>query len=76
MSNIDINNLAHTKWSCKYHIILAPKFRRQIIYGRLKRDIGKILKLLCERKSVEIIEAKVCKDHVHILFSIRRKYPY
>ncbi|MBY7665332.1 transposase, partial [Staphylococcus agnetis] len=54
MSN-DTNSLAHTKWNCKYHIVFAPKYRRQIIYGKLKRDIGIILRQLCERKGVEII---------------------
>ena len=51
------DTLAHTKWNCKYHIVFAPKFRRQIIYGRLKTEIGKILRTLCERKEIEIIEA-------------------
>lgn len=62
MSN-DTNSLAHTKWNCKYHIVFAPKYRRQIIYGKLKRDIGLILRQLYERKGVEIIEAEACKDH-------------
>ena len=61
----DVNSLAHTKWNCKYHIVFAPKYRRQVIYGKLKRDIGKILRQLCERKGVEIIEAEACKDHIH-----------
>ncbi|GIN83785.1 hypothetical protein J6TS2_01710 [Heyndrickxia sporothermodurans] len=56
----DVNSLAHTKWNCKYHIVFAPK-RRQIIYGKLKKDIGGILRQLCERKGVEIIEAEACK---------------
>ena len=54
---MDTETLAHTKWNCKYHIVFAPKFRRQIIYGRLKTEIGKILRTLCERKEIEIIEA-------------------
>ena len=54
---MDNDTLAHTKWNCKYHIVFAPKFRRQIIYGRLKTEIGKILRTLCERKEIEIIEA-------------------
>ncbi|SHK16017.1 IS200/IS605 family transposase, partial [Paramaledivibacter caminithermalis] len=52
----DINSLSHTKWNCKYHIVFAPKYRRQIIYGKIKKDIGKILRQLCEYKGVEIIE--------------------
>ena len=54
----DIKSLAHSKWNCKYHIVFAPKYRRQIIYGKLKAEIGKILRELCERKGVEIIEAE------------------
>ncbi len=72
MSN-DTNSLAHTKWNCKYHIVFAPKYRRQIIYEKLKRDIGIILRQLCERKGVEIIEAEACKDHIHMLVSIPSK---
>ncbi|QQC96896.1 IS200/IS605 family transposase [Mammaliicoccus sciuri] len=67
------NSLAHTKWNCKYHIVFAPKYRRQIIYGKIKRDIGIILRQLCERKGVEIIEAEACKDHIHMLVSIPPK---
>ncbi|REH76593.1 IS200/IS605 family transposase [Staphylococcus felis] len=72
MSN-DTNSLAHTKWNCKYHIVFAHKYRRQIIYGKLKRDIGLILRQLCERKGVEIIEAEACKDYIHMLVSIPPK---
>ena len=66
----DINSLSHSKWRCKYHIVFAPKYRRQVIYGKIKRDIGVILRQLCENKGVEIIEAELCKDHVHMLVSI------
>ncbi|EKH2175856.1 IS200/IS605 family transposase [Staphylococcus pseudintermedius] len=61
------------KQNCKYHIVFALKYRRQIIYGKLKRDIGLILRQLCERKGVEIIEAEACKDHIHMLVSIPPK---
>ena len=69
----DINSLAHTKWNCKYHIVFAPKYRRQVIYGKIKKDIGEIFEKLCERKGVEIIEANACKDHIHMLVSIPPK---
>jgi putative transposase len=69
----DNNSLAHTTWNCKYHIVFAPKYRRQIIYGKNKKDIGEILRTLCERKGVGIIEATACKDHVHMLVSIPPK---
>ena len=71
---LDIASLAHTKWECKYHIVFAPKYRRQIIYGKIKEDIGKMLRKLCEYKGVEIIEAEACKDHIHMLVSIPPKF--
>ena len=71
---IDNNSLAHTRWNCKYHIVFAPKYRRQAIYGKIRVDIGKILRMLCQRKGVEIIEAEYCPDHVHMLVAIPPKY--
>ena len=69
----DSNSLAHTKWNCKYHIVFAPKYRRQVIYGKLKAEIGQILRKLCEQKEIEIIEANACPDHIHMLISIPPK---
>ena len=66
----DTNSLSHTKWNCKYHIVFCPKYRRQEIYGKIKEDVGKILRKLCEAKKVEIIEAEACPDHIHMLVSI------
>ena len=70
---IDTNSIAHTTWNCKYHIVFAPKYRRQIIYGKIKGDIGQIIRKLCEWKGVEIIEAEACPDHIHMLVSIPPK---
>ena len=70
----DNNSLSHTSWNCKYHIVFAPKYRRAVIYGKIRSDIGKILRLLCDRKEIEIIEAEMCKDHVHMLVRIPPKY--
>lgn len=66
----DVKCLSHSKWRCKYHIVFAPKYRRQIVYGQLKVDIGKILRSLCERKGVNIISAECCPDHIHMLVEI------
>lgn len=66
----DVKSLSHSKWRCKYHIVFAPKYRRQIVYGQLKADIGKILRSLCERKGVNIISAECCPDHIHMLVEI------
>ena len=66
----DTNSLSHSKWNCKYHIVFAPKYRRRAIYGKIKKDIGQILRQLCKQKQVEIIEAEACPDHIHMLVSI------
>ena len=70
----DDSSLSHTRWNCKYHIVFIPKYRRKEIYGKLKSDIGKILRTLCEYKEVEIIEAHAMKDHIHMLLSIPPKF--
>ena len=67
---MDMNSLSHTRWECKYHIVFAPKFRRKVAYGQIKQDIANILSTLCKRKGVEIIEAEVCPDHIHMLVRI------
>ena len=66
----DNHSLSHSKWNCKYRIVFAPKYRRQVVYGQLKADIGKILRTLCEQKKVNIIEAEACPDHIHMLVEI------
>ena len=71
---MDNNSLAHTTWNCKYHIVFAPKYRRKEIYGKIRADIGKILRMLCQRKGIEIIEAECCRDHIHMLVKIPPKY--
>ncbi len=73
MKNNDIQSLSHSKWRCQYHIVFSPKYRRQNIYGRIKADIGKILRKLCEQKGVEIIEEELCPDHIHMLVAIPPK---
>ena len=74
MKEKDINSLDHTSWRCQYHVVFAPKYRRIAIYGEIKADIGKILRQLCKQKGIEIIEAELCPDHVHMLISIPPKY--
>ena len=70
---MDKTSLAHTKWNCKYHIVFSPKYRRQEIYGKIKEDIGRIIRKLCEHKGVEILEANACKDHIHMVVTIPPK---
>lgn len=68
--NDEIKNLSHSKYRCQYHIVFAPKYRRKEIYGKIRKDIGEIIRKLCEQKKVEIIEAEACPDHIHLLVSI------
>ena len=70
---MDKNSLAHTSWNCKYHIVFAPKYRRQVIYGELRAEIGQILRKLCEQKGIEIHEANACPNQIHMLVSIPPK---
>ena len=67
---MDESSLSHTKWKCQYHVVIVPKFRRKVVYGQLRKDIGEILRRLCEYKHVEIIEAHAMPDHIHMLLSI------
>ncbi len=67
------NSLSHTRSNCKYHIVFIPKYRRKVIYGKLREDIGQILRRLCEMKDGEIIEAHTCIDHIHMLVRIPQK---
>lgn len=69
----DVKSLAHTSWNCKYHIVFAPKYRRKVFYGEKREGIGKILRKLCEWKEIEIHEAELCPEHVHMLVSIPPK---
>ena len=69
----DVNSLSHSKWNCKYHIVFAPKYRRLVFYGEKKKDIGEILRKLCEWKGVNIITAEACPDHIHMLVEIPPK---
>lgn len=70
----DVHTLSHTTWNCKYHIVFAPKYRRKVFYGQKRLEIGEILRELCRRKEVTILEAEVCPDHVHMLVEIPPKY--
>lgn len=71
----DLHSLSHTKWNCKYHIVIVPKYRRMIIYNKLRRDIIEIIKLLIDRKpGVKLIEGEACPDHIHMLLEIPPKY--
>ena len=67
------NSLAHTKWNCKYHVVFAPKYRRKVFYNEKREDIREIIKTLCTWKGLDIIEGKVCPDHIHLLLSIPPK---
>ena len=73
---LDVSSLAHTKWECKYHIVFAPKYRRQIIYGKIKQDIGQMIRKLCQYKGIEIHEAEARKDHIICSYPYHRNTAY
>lgn len=69
----DDSSLSHTRWNCKYHVVFIPKYRRKEIYGKIRADIGRIIRQLCEYKGVKIVEAHACSDHIHMLVKIPPK---
>lgn len=71
---MNVNKISHTSWNCKYHVVFAPKYRRKAFYGSRRLEIGSILRKLCNWKGINIIEAEVCVDHVHMLIEIPPKY--
>ena len=71
---MDKDSFAHSKWNCKYHIVFAPKYRRQIVYKQISADIGQIIRALCARKGIEILEAAAMPDHIHLYVKISPKY--
>ena len=71
---MDNNSLAHTRWNCKYHIVFTPKYRRQVIYKQISADIGQIIRVLCARKGITILEAAALPVHIHLYVEIPPMY--
>ena len=69
----DLDRLAHTTWNCTYHIVFIPKYRKKILFGKVRKDVGEILRKLCEMKGVELIEGATRPDHVHMYVAIPPK---
>ena len=70
----DWQNLAHVKWECKYHVVVVPKYRRKVLYGRVRHELGQILRQLCRQKGIELLEGHAMPDHVHMVLSVPPKY--
>ena len=70
----DWQSQAHVKWECKYHVVIIPKYRRKILYGKIRRQVGEILRELCRQRSIDLLEGKAMPDHVHMLLSVPPKY--
>ena len=69
-------SLSHTRWECKYHVVFVPKYRKKVLYGKLRRGIGPILRALCRQKEVELLEGHAMSDHIHLCLTLQRyKYP-
>ena len=67
-------SLAHVKWECKYHVVIVPKYRKKVLFGRVRRDVGKIIRQLCRQKDVDLIEGHAMLDHIHLVLSVPPKY--
>ena len=70
----EVGSLSHTKWECKYHVVFIPKYRRQVLYGQLRRDLGEVFKQLARQKESKIEEGHLLPDHVHMMISVPPKY--
>ena len=70
----EFESLSHSRWECKYHVVFIPKYRRKVLYGKLRRGVGAILRDLCRQRGVELLEGHALPDHVHLLLSIPPKY--
>ena len=70
----DWQSQAHVKWECKYHVVIIPKYRRRMLYGKIRRRVGEILRELCQQREIELLEGKAMPDHVHMLLSVPPKY--
>ena len=70
----DWQSQAHVKWECKYHVVILPKYRKKTLYGRVRREIGRMLRELCRQKGIELVEGKAMPDHVHMLLSVPPRY--
>ena len=70
----DWQSQAHVKWECKYHVVILPKYRKKTLYGRVRREIGRMLRKLCRQKGIELVEGKAMPDHVHMLLSVPPRY--
>jgi putative transposase len=66
-------SLSHVKWECKYHVVIVPKYRKRVLYGRVKREVGKIIRQLCRQKEVELLEGHAMPDHIHLVLSVPPK---
>ena len=70
----DWESLSHVRWECKYHVVIIPKYRRKILYGKLRKKIGSILRDLCKQKGVELLEGHAMADHIHLCLSVPPRY--
>ena len=70
---MDDNSLAHTRWKCQYHIVFIPKYRKKVLFGKIKAEVQEIIRTLCRYKKVDIVSGAVCSDHIHLCLSIPPK---
>jgi putative transposase len=70
----DWRSLSHVRWDCKYHVVIVPKYRKKVIYGKLKRRVGPILRELCRQREIAILEGHAMPEHIHVCLSVPPKF--
>ena len=70
----DWQNLSHVRWECKYHVIIVPKYRKRVLYGKIRRRVGEILRDLCRQRGIEMVEGHLMPEHIHMCLSVPPKY--
>lgn len=70
----DWRSLSHVRWECKYHVVITPKYRKKVFFGRKRSQIGKIIRELCRQRKIELLEGHAMADHIHLVMSIPPKF--
>ena len=70
----DWRSLSHVRWECKYHVVIVPKYRKKVFYGRMRHKVGEILRELCRQRGINLLEGHAMPDHIHMVLSIPPKY--
>ena len=70
----DWQSLSHVRWECKYHIVIIPKYRKRMLYGKLKKHVGEVIREVCRQRGIELVEGHLMPDYIHMCVSIPPKH--